>query len=173
MRLTITINLTPSHRRAGQQQMDYGARVQLSRGDVAWLKARLRELSQNLGFMEGAWALQIITDAEMKTLHHRFLGINTTTDVMTFDMRPSPAPVKSDLLQLDTAICIDEAQRQSSRRNVPLRSELLLYAVHSLLHVSGYDDRTPAAARRMHRREDELLETLGIGPVYESVGGGK
>ncbi len=173
MRLTITIDTAPSLRRTGRPRRTASAGKQLSRGDAAWLKTRLEELCRKLGFSQGTWALQIISDTEMKSLHCRFLGIPATTDVMTFDMRPSPPTADRDCLQLDTAICIDEAQRQCARRNIPLRSELLLYAVHSLLHVSGYDDRTPAAARRMHRREDELLEALGVGLVYQSVGGAK
>ncbi len=43
---------------------------------------------------------------------------------------------------------------------------MLLYAVHGLLHLCGYDDRTPAGFRRMHRKEDDLLARLGVGPVF-------
>ncbi len=44
---------------------------------------------------------------------------------------------------------------------------MLLYITHGLLHVLGYDDSSPAKFRRMHKREDELLEALGIGKVYD------
>lgn len=173
MALTVTIELTPSLLHTGRRSTGGSAQARLRNGDIAWLKVRLRQVCRNLGLDDGTWALQIISDEEMLTLHDRFLGIKTTTDVITFDMRPSASPPHSDVLALDTAICVDEAYRQSTARNISIQSELLLYAVHSLLHVSGYDDRTPHQARRMHRREDEILTELGIGPIYQSARRGK
>ena len=43
---------------------------------------------------------------------------------------------------------------------------LLLYLVHGLLHLMGYDDRSPQDAKRMHGREDALLEELGFTSIY-------
>lgn len=45
-------------------------------------------------------------------------------------------------------------------------AELSLYVAHGTLHLAGYDDRTPREFARMHRREDELLDELGIGRVF-------
>jgi probable rRNA maturation factor len=42
----------------------------------------------------------------------------------------------------------------------------MLYLVHGLLHLMGYDDRTPDEARHMHAREDALLDQFGFGCVY-------
>ncbi|MGC8559759.1 MAG: rRNA maturation RNase YbeY [Phycisphaerae bacterium] len=139
---------------------------QLTGADITWLRARLRQVCLNMGIRNGVWAVQIVTDSEMEFLHQKYFGIAKTTDVITFDMRDDGGRLPTDPLELDTAICADEAHRQSCSRKIELRSELLLYAVHSLLHVRGYDDKNPADARRMHRREDELLTDLGIGPVY-------
>ena len=58
------------------------------------------------------------------------------------------------------------AFQQAKARNLDPRAELLLYLVHGLLHLIGYDDRTPNDAERMHRREDALLEQFGFGGVY-------
>ncbi len=49
------------------------------------------------------------------------------------------------------------------------RNEVLLYALHGMLHLSGFDDRTDADFRKMHRMEDRLLARLGIGPVFGPV----
>lgn len=57
--------------------------------------------------------------------------------------------------------------RQCAAETVVLTAaELALYVVHGLLHLSGYDDHDPSAARIMHAREDALLVALGLGPVY-------
>ncbi len=103
----------------------------------------------------------------MITLHDRTMRIPTTTDVLTFDLRDAAASdVEGCAVELDTVLCRDEAiRRATDHRHGPLQ-ELLLYAIHSLLHVQGYDDRRKADAARMHRREDALLIALGVGAVY-------
>jgi rRNA maturation RNase YbeY len=35
--------------------------------------------------------------------------------------------------------------------------EVLLYAVHGVLHLLGYDDGDPASRRRMRRKEREII----------------
>jgi ssRNA-specific RNase YbeY (16S rRNA maturation enzyme) len=40
---------------------------------------------------------------------------------------------------------------------VPLALELDLLLVHGILHLAGWDDHTPADARRMHERARQIL----------------
>jgi probable rRNA maturation factor len=54
----------------------------------------------------------------------------------------------------DIVVCLDEAARQAKKRNHPIRLEVLLYALHGMLHLLGYDDVSARQAARMHRRED-------------------
>ena len=106
----------------------------------------------------------------MKRLHAASLDDPTTTDVLTFDLRDD-APKKDHEgtpVELDTVVCIDEARRRATEFGHPIRNELLLYCLHSLLHVQGYNDTTRAESDRMHVREDELLHAIGIGPVYKT-----
>ena len=120
----------------------------------------------------GCWSITFVNDQTMAQLHQRTMNLPTTTDVLTFDLRDSSPSLETGnrkletQLDLDTVICVPEAKRQARLRRHSLADELLLYAIHSLLHVRGYDDQTPAQARRMHRREDLILVRLGIGPIY-------
>ena len=41
--------------------------------------------------------------------------------------------------------------------------------MHGVLHLIGFDDRTAAGYRKMHRKEDEILTRLGVGPVFGSA----
>jgi ssRNA-specific RNase YbeY (16S rRNA maturation enzyme) len=45
---------------------------------------------------------------------------------------------------------------------VPFALEVDLLVVHGLLHLVGYDDAEPAAARRMHRRARAILSSCRI-----------
>jgi len=138
----------------------------------------LRRLLRLLQITQGSWTIKFVRDPEMAALHRRTLGIPTTTDVLTFDLRETPRRGKSKPrtqnselrtsapLDLDTVISLDVARRRAHEFRHPLRHELLLYCLHSLLHVQGYDDTTPAQSWEMHAREDQLLTQIGIGPVY-------
>lgn len=45
-------------------------------------------------------------------------------------------------------------------------NELMLYVVHGLLHLCGYDDLTADEKRIMRGRERAVLQELGLQPVY-------
>ena len=104
----------------------------------------------------------------MATLHQRFMGQAGPTDVLTFDLGSHPTRGQLDA---EIVLCADIARRAAAPRGETLkaaRAELALYLVHGLLHLAGYDDHTRRTAARMHAREDELLQQLGLGEVYRS-----
>lgn len=115
-----------------------------------------------LGIDRGRLTIAAVDDTYMATLHQQFKGIEGPTDVLTFDFRRVPGePVEGDVV-----VCVDEARRQAVNRGHEVRAEVLLYAVHGLLHLLGYDDHEPDSAAAMHDREDTLLAALGVGRVY-------
>ncbi|MCI0652671.1 MAG: rRNA maturation RNase YbeY, partial [Planctomycetes bacterium] len=101
-----------------------------------------------------------VDDAEIAALHERFLGATMPTDVITFPLRGEGpgAPNDGEREPLgEVVVSTETAIRQAPRhRSSPIR-ETLLYVVHGVLHLTGYDDRTGAARRRMKKRERELL----------------
>jgi probable rRNA maturation factor len=109
-------------------------------------------------------SLALVGDCRMSALHHKFLGIPGPTDVLTF---PLELDRKGRPISGEVVICVPEARRQCRQKGGKLREELLLYALHGLLHLCGFDDRTETDFRRMHRKEDEILERLGVGRVFE------
>ncbi len=131
----------------------------------------LQKILRRLGISHGQWNILLVDDAAMKELHQRHLSDPNTTDVLTFDMRNNKPEMPRSSIELETVLCVDEARRQAKARGHTVTHELLLYAVHSLLHVQGYDDITPEQAVQMHQREDELLRAIGIGPIYHKANG--
>jgi probable rRNA maturation factor len=138
---------------------------------VRWMGTRLRQVLGLLGVTQCEWTITIVGDKAMAALHQRTMNLPSTTDVLTFDMRDQPGRTREGTpVELDTVLCADEARRRAKEMGHGPREELLLYALHSLLHVQGYDDVTPARFRRMHKREDELLRALGVGALYARKG---
>lgn len=132
---------------------------------AGWLDAMLTRAAHAAGVSSGRVGLVLVDDDEMAQLHEAWKSVPGTTDVLTFDLSDEDAP--ADNVEGDIVVCIDEARRQADARDHTLRHEALLYAVHGLLHLLGEDDQDPEGFTRMHRREDELLTSLGIGPVFE------
>ncbi len=112
-------------------------------------------------------SIALVGDERMSDLHQQFLNIAGPTDVLTF-------PLDHDQIGRPTAgevvICIPEARRRSAAEGTELGREVLLYALHGLLHLSGFDDRTKPGFRAMHAKEDAILTHLGVGAVFTPGG---
>jgi probable rRNA maturation factor len=97
----------------------------------------------------------VVTARRIAMLNRRYLQHVGVTDVLSFDLSD---PGESTSIQI--IVCGGLAVREArSRRGGPQR-ELMLYIVHGLLHVMGYDDTTTREAEKMYARQDELLNTF-------------
>ena len=114
-------------------------------------------------------SLALVGDKKMSALHLQFMSLPGPTDVLTF---PLDLNAKGKPLSGEVVICVPEARRRCQESGTELNKELLLYALHGLLHLCGFDDRTDRQFRRMHRMEDEILTRLGVGPVFAVRGTG-
>jgi rRNA maturation RNase YbeY len=73
----------------------------------------------------------------------------------------------SDPIEVDVLICLDEAERRVAEFAHTTVHELLLYAVHGLLHAAGFNDQNPSEFAAMHAEEDRLLSLVGVGDVFD------
>jgi probable rRNA maturation factor len=108
-------------------------------------------------------SIAIVNDRAMASLHDRFLKINSPTDVLTFELDHDD---RGKIIAGEVIICLDEAQRQAKFLGTKIREELLLYAIHGMLHLCGFDDKTARGFEAMHAKEDEILTALKIGPIF-------
>lgn len=118
----------------------------------AVLKPPLREMS-----------LALVGDAQMSRLHETFMGMRGPTDVLTF---PLDEDDRGRATSGEVVVCVPEARRRARGEGSSIERELLLYALHGMLHLAGFDDRTAAGFKKMHSTEDQILTRLGIGPVF-------
>jgi probable rRNA maturation factor len=100
----------------------------------------------------------------MAKLHHRYLGINAPTDVLTFELDHD---ARGRVTSGEVIVCLPQARRQA---RVGTGREVLLCALHGMLHLCGFDDKTDRQFAAMHRAEDRLLSRLGIGAVFGPEG---
>ncbi len=131
---------------------------------VRYVRRLLRRARALLKAPLADFTVVFVGDSQMIRLHDQFMGLHTTTDVLTFstDEDPRGRPLSGEVY-----VCIPEARRQAAARAGNVRREVLLYALHGMLHLCGFDDRTDAEYRRMHHREDAILTQLGVGRVFQ------
>lgn len=136
----------------------------LSRADQDFLADCLARAIARLGAV-GECRVQVIADAAMADAHETYGGVPGTTDVLTFDLTDGEGAGRGEL-DVDIMVCLDEAERQAIARGHEPRRELLLYAIHGVLHCLGHDDHDDDAFARMHAEEDRLMEWLGVGATF-------
>jgi len=88
----------------------------------------------------------LISDRRMALLHRKFLGQSGPTDVLTFQHG-------------EIFISVDTARRHARAFENSLLRELKLYIVHGLLHLQGFDDRTPVEVRKMKKAQEKILRS--------------
>lgn len=94
-----------------------------------------------------------LDDSEMADLHGRLMSDPTPTDVLTLDYGGGNAEI---------FISLDTARRQAAEHRSTFGGEVRLYLAHGLLHLSGYNDHTPAQIRKMRKAEQALLAFKSI-----------
>jgi probable rRNA maturation factor len=127
------------------------------RVDVAGLRVVVEDLLMNqLGL--GSWQLGIhlVGARTMAQLNWRWLRHEGSTDVITFDHRDQP----TGAMHGEIFICLDDAAVQAREFGTRPSAELVRYAVHGVLHLSGYDDLDTAARRVMKRAENRWVQRL-------------
>jgi probable rRNA maturation factor len=92
----------------------------------------------------------------MRAINEKYLGHDYVTDVLTFDFGDTCGEI---------IICPHIAVLQAQVYQTSTESEIILYVIHGILHLAGFDDHGPRDILQMRRMEKELLEqakqTLG------------
>jgi probable rRNA maturation factor len=122
-----------------------------------------RDASQLLRLLglDAELSVVLVDDAEIQRLNAAHRGIDRPTDVLAFAMREGDGAALHPEILGDVVISIDTTARQAASRGAALADEVRVLLIHGLLHLLGYDhERSPAEARRMFRKQRELLAHL-------------
>ena len=110
----------------------------------------------------------------MAELNERHLQHHGSTDVLTFDLRNETISIDDDPqdenVTAEIYICPEVAVQYATEHQLDPSRELLLYAVHGMLHLAGYDDiedddrakMRQAEARVMNKLEEDGVTTTGF-----------
>jgi len=108
----------------------------------------------------------LITDnEEIRQINREHRNIDRETDVLSFPMLEFKDGYFKGQIELDVGdivISIEKATAQAEDYGHSLERELAFLTVHSILHLLGHDHEVEADRVIMRRREDEILNELGL-----------
>ncbi len=108
----------------------------------------------------------VVSASYIKSLNRKFLKKDRATDVLSFDLA-NPFEKSRVRLLGDVFICADVAREriyelyEGALNKTSLKAlvtkELSLYAVHGILHLLGFNDRTKKMQSKMQKKQNEIL----------------
>ena len=112
-------------------------------------------------------SLTLCDDEKIKELNSKFRGIDKATDVLSFPLFDDDTPdylvPEIDCMLGDIVISLERARAQAEEYGHSYEREAAFLAVHSVLHLLGYDHETGEEDEMdMRRRQSEIMEKLGL-----------
>ncbi|MCZ6602050.1 MAG: rRNA maturation RNase YbeY [Planctomycetota bacterium] len=120
--------------------------------DRSELQAAARRALESEGSKKEV-SLVYVDNEKIRELNRDYLGHDWETDVIAFPLEDDADALLGEVI-VSTEVAIAEAAK---RKRTPME-EVLLYTVHGVLHLLGYDDHTPEDTKRMRRKEAEIIE---------------
>lgn len=105
------------------------------------------------GLKQFELSIVTMTDEELRALNIQSLDHNYYTDILTFEIDRSDHALLAELF-----FSVDRAKENAKKHKQSTEDELILLAIHGILHLAGHDDHEPKAKRLMQRIQRSYLE---------------
>lgn len=110
-------------------------------------------------------SVTLTDDEEIHILNKQYRNVDRPTDVLSFPLNEAGETDDdgddTDALG-DIVISVERAAKQAEEYGHSLDRELAFLAVHSTLHLLGYDHETPDEERDMFSRQEAILDSMGL-----------
>ena len=108
------------------------------------------------------FSLTFVEPERILELNRTYRGINSVTDVLSFESDGEIDPETNIEYLGDIVICADQAQKQAEQSGHLLEDEIALLEIHGLLHLLGYDHGDEEEKTEMWKYQDMYLDQCGI-----------
>ena len=127
---------------------DISFKLERPRKTTTWLKSVIEDQNKHLDTINYIFC----SDEYLFTVNQTYLKHNTYTDIITFNNSEDPAVISGDIF-----ISIDRVKDNARQLAVSFDSELHRVLVHGILHLVGYNDKTPRQKVTMRNKENAYL----------------
>ncbi len=119
--------------------------------DEQKLEEWLRSIAAQEGKPLGELNFIFCSDEHLRGINVTYLDHDYYTDVITF-------PYTDDAVHGDIFISVDRVRDNATTLGISFENELLRVMAHGVLHLAGYDDKSPEKKVLMSAREDFFLQ---------------
>ena len=124
----------------------------------------IRRILKHEHISTAALSFVFVSRQKIAALNKKYLGRTYATDVLAFDLTnqesPKPSRTKDRILCGDVIISTDAVVKNAVEFETSSAHELVLYVIHGMLHLIGYDDHKPADIKKMRAKEQELMKVV-------------
>ena len=127
--------------------------------DRAKVRTVCEQILDDAGIRSGKINVILVDSDTIQQYNRDFLQHDTPTDTISFPLedRRSEGSLEGEVLA-----CTEVAKSRAAEFSWTAEEELLLYVVHGMLHLVGFDDATPEQQTAMQEKERSYLATLNI-----------
>jgi rRNA maturation RNase YbeY len=108
-------------------------------------------LKKDFDFNIESLLINFVTSEYLLKINKEFLRHNYLTDIITFDYSK-----KKMLFDAELYISLHDASRNAKKYRKSLEQELMRLVIHGVLHLLGYDDKSPQKKVVMKEMENWL-----------------
>lgn len=119
------------------------------------IKRAVKEVLRKEG-RDARLSIVLVGNSRIKELNKQYFNSDEVTDVISF-----PLSNNKNSLSGEVIVSVETAVDTAGKRNISVEGEIVLYILHGILHLLGYDDGNEGDARIMHEEESKILKTLG------------
>jgi probable rRNA maturation factor len=125
--------------------------------DAERLVEAARRVLEDADFTSAEISLAVVDDPTIHDLNRRFLNHDWPTDVLSFVLDERDGHLEGEVV-----ISADTAATVAAEIGGSPAEEQLLYVIHGMLHLVGFDDKSAADATRMRAAEQDYLARSGV-----------
>lgn len=126
------------------------------------IEQALVETLKNTGYgTDYEISISVVDAEEIKQLNAEYRGNDNVTDVLSFPLFEREYIPEEGMLG-DIVICSERVKEQAKEFGHSEEREFVYLAVHSMLHLLGYDHMEEDEKIEMRSKEKEIMKNLGI-----------
>ena len=112
------------------------------------LKAWIKEFVSKHGKKIGELAFVFCSDEKILEVNQNFLQHDYYTDIITFDY------CEGEIVSGDIFISVERVEENATSHNIEYNTELIRVLAHGVLHLIGFQDKSPKKKKEMTENED-------------------
>lgn len=128
----------------------------IKRINLSDLKKKIKKILDYTGLSKKEISFVFCDNKLIKKINKDYLRKEYPTDVITFPLED--IYFKDSLGEI--IISVEEAAKNAEIYKKDFGVELLLYVIHGILHLTGYNDTTKKEREKMREKEEGLLNRI-------------